>query len=142
MAVSAYVYGKFAQYLANKQIDFDTDTIKVALFTSSYAPNQDSDDLYSNLTNEVANGNGYTTGGETLASASITQTENVVKLDGADVTWSTSTITARYAVIYDSENSCLIGYVDFGENFSSSGSDFTISWNANGIVTLTAGNAA
>lgn len=142
MAVSAYLYGKFAEYLANKQIDFDTDTIKVALFTSSYTPSQDSDTLYSGLTNEVASGSGYTTGGETLANASISQTANVVTLDGDDITWSSSTITARYAVIYDSANSCLIGYVDFGENFSSSNSDFTISWNASGIATLTAGDAA
>lgn len=142
MAVSSYVYGKFAEYLANKTIDFDTDVIKVALFTDSFTPNQDSDDLYSNMTNEVANGNGYTTGGATLANASISQSANVVTLDGDDVNWSSSTITARYAVIYDSGNSQVIAYVDFGENFSSSNSDFTLSWNASGIVTLTAGDAA
>lgn len=141
MAVTAYAYGKFAQYLANKQIDFDTDVIKVALFTSSYTPNQDTDDLYSNLSNEHAATGNYSTGGETLANASITQTANVLKLDGDNITWSSSTITARYAVIYDSSNSCLIGFVDFGENMSSSNSDFTITWNASGIITLTAGDA-
>ena len=141
MAVTIYPYSEFAKSLAEKQIDFDTDVIKVALFTNSHTPNQDADTLYSGLTNEVANGNGYTTGGATLASASITKTANVTKLDGENVTWSSSTITARYAVIYDSGNSELIAYVDFGEDFSSSNSDFTITWNASGIVTLTATDA-
>jgi hypothetical protein len=141
MAVTAYAFSKFAQYLANKQIDFDTDTIKVALFTNSYTPNQDTDDLYSNLSNEHAATGNYSTGGETLSNASLTQTLNVIKLDGDNITWSSSTITARYAVIYDSTNSCLIAYVDFGEDKSSSGSDFTITWNESGIVTLTAGDA-
>lgn len=141
MASSIYPYSEFAKSLSDKLIDFNTDVIKVALFTATYTPNQDSDTLYSGLTNEVANGNGYTTGGATLANASITKTANVTKLDGDNVTWSSSTITARYGVIYDSGNSALIAYVDFGENFSSSNSDFTITWNASGIITLTAADA-
>lgn len=134
---NVWAYSKFPQYVSNKQIDFDTDVIKVALFTSSFTPNQDSDTLYSGLSNEVANGNGYTTGGATLANASISQSSNVVTLDGDDVVWSSSTITARYGVIYESASSLLIAYVDFLSDYVSNASDFTIAWNASGILTFT-----
>lgn len=144
MAVTAKFYGNAFVHAFNKRIDFDTDTIKVSLHTSSYTPDQDAHDYADDLTNEVANGNGYTTGGATLGSPSITYTgaSNVLKLDGADVTWSSSTITARYAVIYDATpgtagTNPLIAYVDFGADVSSTNSNFTITWDAAGIATVT-----
>jgi hypothetical protein len=135
------LYGSFPAKLANKEIDWDTDTIKVALCTSSYTPDQDTHDYFNDVTNEVS-GTGYTAGGATLASKTVTYTSgtNTQTFDAADVTWASSTITARYAVIYDSTGtagtSALIGYVDFGSNVVSSGGDFTIQWNASGIFTI------
>jgi len=63
-------------------------------------------------------------------------------LDADDTTWSSSTITARYAVIYDASPATnatrpLIGYVDFGSDQSSSNGNFTITWDATGIVRIT-----
>lgn len=46
--------------------DFLSDVIKISLHTSSYTPDLDAHVFRSSLTNEVANGNGYTTGGATL----------------------------------------------------------------------------
>lgn len=141
MAVTAYLYGSFPAKLANKEIDWDTDTIKVALTTSTYTPSQDTHDYFNDITNEVT-GTGYTAGGATLASKTVTYTSgtNTQAFDAADVTWSASTITARYAIIYDStgtsSTSALIGYVDFGADVISSGGDFTIQWNASGIFTI------
>jgi hypothetical protein len=144
MAVTAKLYGQFFNALANKEIDLNSDTIKVALCTSSYTPDQDTHNYYDDLTNQVANGNGYTTGGATLASPTFTYTgaSNVFKFDADDVTWSSSTITARYAVVYDdtpatSGTKPLICYVDFGADVSSTSSNFTITWNADGIFTVT-----
>lgn len=138
-------YGSLISKAFNKEIDFDTDTIKVALVTSSYTPDQDTHDYWDDVSaNEVANGNGYTTGGVTLASKTVTYTSgtNVTKFDAADVSWTSSTITARYAVIYLStgtaSTSPLIGYVDFGSNQSSSNGTFAITWDAAGIFTTTA----
>ena len=141
MAVTAFLYGSFPAKLANKEIDWDSDTIKVALTTSSYTPNQDTHDYFDDITNQVS-GAGYTSGGATLASKTVTYTSgtNTQAFDAADVTWTSSTITARYAVIYDStgvsSTSPLIGYVDFGADVTSSGGDFTIQWNASGIFTI------
>ncbi len=137
------LYTKLPAKLANKEIDWDTDTIKVALVTSSYTPNQDTHDYWDDVSSNEATGTGYTAGGATLASKTITQDDGTNKqtFDAADVSWTTSTITARYAVVYCStgtpSTSALLGYVDFGSNQSSSAGTFQITWNASGIFTTT-----
>src|SRR5512139_842973 len=151
MAVTAFWYGQaimqaFGSGSAGNapNIDYLSDTIKILLCTSTYTPAQDTHVFRSDLTNEVANGNGYTTGGATLASKTLDYTAgtNVIKFDAADVSWTTSTITARYAVIYDDTPGTdatkpLLGYVDFGQDMSTSNGTFTITWAAGGILTIT-----
>jgi hypothetical protein len=142
--MASKLYGSFLMKALNKEIDWDSDTIKVALLTSSYTPNQDAHDYYDDVSSFQVTGTGYTSGGETLASKSISYNNdtNVITLDAADVTWASSTITARYAVVYDdspSTNSTkpLIGFVDFGSDQSSSSGNFTITWDTTGIVRIT-----
>lgn len=55
------------------QTDFLTDTIKISLHTSTYAPNLDTHETLTDVTNEIS-GTGYTTGGVTLASKTIVYT--------------------------------------------------------------------
>lgn len=143
MAVTAFLYGAFLGKLANKEIDLDSDTFKVMLCTSSYTPNQDTHDYKDDITNEVT-GTGYTAGGATLGSVTwgYTSGTNTWKFDAADTQWASSTITARYAVIYDSSPGSdatrpLVGYIDFGADVVSSGGNFDIVWNASGIFTTT-----
>jgi hypothetical protein len=138
------LYGNFLKQALNKEIDWDSDTIKVALLSSSYTPNQDTHDYYDDVSSYEVTGTGYTTGGITLASKTSTYdgTNNVIVLDAADVTWSSSTITARYAVVYDDSGAsaaakALIGYVDFGSDQSSTNGNFTITWDSTGIVRIT-----
>lgn len=135
MAVTFSIYNAFKlkQFNGNA-ITLGTDT-KVALFTSSYSPAL-TDTLYSSLSNEVANGNGYTTGGVALANPAFSGTTTQV-FDADDSTWTfTASKTARYAVLYGSASSKLIGYLDFGADQTSSGT-FTIVWNASGIINIT-----
>jgi hypothetical protein len=137
-------YGSLIAKAFNKEVDFDSDTIKVALLSSSYTPNQDTDDYFNDVSAYEVTGTGYTAGGITLANKSVSYTSgtNVTKFDADDVSWTSSTITARYAVVYDStgtaSTSALIGYVDFGSNQSSSSGTFSIVWDAAGIFTTTA----
>jgi hypothetical protein len=137
------LYGNFLLKSLNKEVDYDTDTIKVALLTSSYTPDQDAHDYFNDVSSYEVSGTGYTAGGNTLASKTATydSATNVIILDAADTTWASSTITARYAVIYDStgtaSTSTLIGYVDFGSDQSSTNGNFTITWDATGIVRIT-----
>ena len=140
MAVTTHWYANGILKALNKEVDFDTDTIKVALCTSTYTPAQ-THDYFNDVTNEVS-GTGYTAGGATLGSKTIVQSAGVVTLDAADTSWATSTITARTAVIYvdtgSAATSALLAYVDFGADVISSGGTFLITWNAAGILTATA----
>lgn len=122
-------------------VDFDTDTIKVALTTSSYTFNQDTHDYFDDVTNEVV-GTGYTAGGATLASPTVTldTANDRVDFDAADTSWTTSTITARYAVVYKStgtaSTSPIVAVFDFTTDQVSSAGTFLITWNASGILRL------
>jgi hypothetical protein len=104
----------------------------------------DTHDFLNDITNEVANGSGYTTGGVSLANKTVTydSANNRVELDADDASWTFSASkTARYAVVYKdtgtSSTSPLIGYVDFGADQTSSGT-FTITWSATeGVLKVT-----
>ena len=142
--MASKMYGNFLAKALNKEVDWDSDTIKVALLSSSYTPNQDTHDYFDDVVANEVTGTGYTAGGVTLGSKTLTydSANNVVILDAADAVWASSTITARYAVIYDDSGATnaqkvLIGYVDFGSDQSSTNGNFTVTWDATGIVRIT-----
>jgi hypothetical protein len=136
------IYNSFKRDILNGSIDLDTDTIKVLLVTATYTPSADNHDKRDDITNEVS-GTGYTTGGATLANKSVSQdnTDDEGVFDADDVTWTTSTITARAAVLYKSRGGAssadeLIAYIDFGSDKTSSGGTFQITWDAEGLLNL------
>lgn len=139
MSVTAHWYDNAIKDALNNSAAFWTsDTIKVALLTSSYTPNQGTDHVWSDISTNEVSGTGYTAGGATLTSPTIALATHVVTLSGANTSWTTSTITARYAAIYDTTlSNKLLGYVDFGGNVSSTGATFTIAWSGSGIFTIT-----
>ena len=136
------IYNSFKQKIMDGSIDLDTDTIRVALVTSGYTPSQDDHEDYADITNEVANGNGYTTKGAALANKAVTtdDTDNEGVFDADNVTWAASTITARGAIVYKDSGtdatSWFIAYFDFGSDQSSANGNFIITWNEEGIVNL------
>lgn len=137
---TAAAKGMFAG-TANSVWDWDTDTIKCSLHTSTYAVSQNVDTFYNNVTNEVASAN-YTAGGNTLTAPTLTVASNVVQIDAADTSWTTVTFTARYAVVYKSTGTAatspLIAYIDFGADQTVSAGNFTIVFAATGVLTATA----
>lgn len=151
MAVSAKVYteGVVGQFgglgdigfaIAARRVDWLSDTIKVALMTSSYTPSQTAHGAYTaDIAPYEVSGTGYTAGGAILGSKTATKSSSVVTLDAADVSWTTATITARYAAVYKvaGANGYLLGYVDFGTDQTATAGTFTITWNASGMFTYT-----
>lgn len=144
MTVSSKMYGNFLLKALNKEVNLPNGAtgLKVLLATSSYVPDQDSHIYKSSITNEVV-GTGYTSGGVALTNVIVAYsgTTNTITVDSDDVVWASSTITARYAVIYDSTSgvdgtSPLIGYIDFGADMSSNNGNFTITFDSNGIFTI------
>ena len=106
------------------------DTFKVALYTSS-ATLDATTTAYSS-TNEVS-GTNYTAGGEAITIVTApTSTSTTAWLDFTDVTWATSTITARGALIYNdtSSGNLAVGVLDFGSDKTSTAGNFTIVWPA------------
>lgn len=136
--MASLIYNSCIDDMARGAIDFDTDTFKVMLVTSTYTANKDTDTKRSNVTNEVV-GTGYTSGGVTSACTVTKDTANdKVTLSFAAVSWATSTITARGAVYYKSRGGAssadeLVAYVDFGGNVSSSAATFSL---GSSVITL------
>lgn len=101
------------------------DTFKIALYTSS--ANLDATTTAYSTTNEVATGGGYSAGGNTLTTIAPTSSSTTAFLDFNDTTWSTSTITANGALIYNStQSNRAVAVLAFGSDKSSSGGNFTI----------------
>lgn len=124
MAISQALCSSFKSELLGGTHDLDTDVIKIALFTSS-ATLGASTTAYS-TSNEVS-GTGYTAGGNTLASAAISLDGTTAIVDFADTTWSSATITANGALIYNwSKANRAIAVLAFGGDKTSTNGDFTI----------------
>ena len=101
-------------------------TLKIALYTSS-ATLGATTSAYT-TTNEVS-GTGYTAGGATLSSQAVAydSTNNVAFFDAADPSFTSATITARGALIYNnSKSNAAIAVLDFSSDFSSSNGTFQI----------------
>jgi hypothetical protein len=125
MPITQAMCNSFKTELLGGTHDLDTDTIKIALYTSS-ATLGASTTAYS-TTNEVTASTGYTAGGNTLSGAAITLSGSTAIVDFTDTTWSSSTITARGALIYNSSKSNrAIAVLDFGSDKSSTNGDFTV----------------
>ena len=134
MATTITAYDHLWKLLTTGGIDLDTDTINVALVTSSYTPSTAHDEWADVSANEVATGSGYTTGGVALASPVVTNSN----IDYDDVVWTSLTKTFRYAVIYKVGSgggltNPLIAYLLLDTtpaDVVSSGSNYTIQWNS------------
>lgn len=141
MAVTHELYSNFPHLLLEDALagSILSQTIKVALTTSSYTYDQNAHDYFDDITNEVS-GTGYTAGGATLASKTCTVSTVTTTFDAADTSWTSSTITARKAIIYyatgTASTSLLISCVDFGADKSSDNGTFQLQWNASGLFTI------
>ena len=131
MAISQAMCTSFKEDCLNKEQDLVADTIKIALFTSSASLGAGTT-AYS-TTNEVANGNGYATGGVELTSRAVDTTGTTAYFDAADPSWTSATFTANGAMIYNSSNSNkAIAVLAFGGDFTVAGGTFQIVFPAAG----------
>ena len=103
------------------------DTYKLALYTAN--PYTVSSTAYSSgSANQVGtSGTGYSTGGNTLGSQSVTTSSAVAYVDFADSTWSSATFTAAFGAIYNSSDSDkLVVVLDFGGSKTCTNGTFKI----------------
>lgn len=131
-------FNSFVEAVAEKKHDLAADTLKVALTnTAPVAANT----VLADIT-QVANGNGYTTGGNAAAAVTSAQTAGTYKLVRGDVVFTATGAVGpfRYAVLYNdtAANDELIGWWDYGSSISlANGETFTVDLDAtNGVLTL------
>jgi hypothetical protein len=129
--MASLIFNRALELWARGSIDFDTDTFKVMLTTSTYTEDKDAHDFRNDVTNEVT-GTGYTAGGNTATvTVTIDTANDRVDISLGGTTWSTSTITARKAVYYKSRGGAssadeLVAVNDFGSDVISSAGTFTL----------------
>ena len=127
MSITQAMCTTFKLALLDGEMDFSSDTsqaYKIALYTSS-ATLSAATTAYS-VTNEVS-GTGYTAGGAALTINAPTTSGTTAYLDFDDVTWSTATITARGALIYQIGGSTpAVAVLDFGSDQTATAGDFII----------------
>ena len=131
MAITQAMCTSFKQELLQGQHNFTNggSTFKLALFTSS-ATLSAATTVYS--TSNEASGTGYSAGGSALTNVTPTTSGTTAFCDFNDLTFSSSTITANGAMIYNTTtgggsnttDSCII--LAFGADKTSTNGDFTI----------------
>jgi len=127
----SFLCTSFKQQLLEGAHDFRSsggDTFKIALYTSSAT--LDASTTAYTVTAETS-GTGYSAGGNTLTNISPTTSGTTAYLDFADSTWSTASITARGALIYNTTpahtyTNPSVAVLDFGADKTSTSGDFTV----------------
>ena len=131
MAISQAVCTSFKQELLVGTHNFTNgqDTFKIALYTSSAS--LDASTTAFTTSNEVSDSGSYSSGGGSLTSVTPTTSGTTAICDFADISFTSATITARGAMIYNSSNSnkavCIL---DFGGDKTSTSGTFTIQFPA------------
>lgn len=136
---TSHTFTKFGNATFSKLANLASDTLKVALLTA-YTPAVDTHEFWSDVLGagtEVASGGGYTTGGLSLTSVTLTNSGHAAVLSCANPSWGVS-LTASFAVFYDSTPGTsatdpVFVYWDFGGSQTLSG--LTIS--GSGLLTAT-----
>ncbi len=140
MVVTAKIYplGLIAAY--DGDVSVGGHIIKCGLLTSSYSPSQTGHQIWLNVSSNEVSGTGYTANGVILPDVTLTlkPSSTTFLFSASECSWANSTITARYAVIYDSTSGYLLSYIDFGEDKVSLGGLFKIDFDdADGIFQIT-----
>lgn len=134
MAISSGIAIRFKEDSLKAVHDFTSATFKIALY-SSVASLSNGTSVYITSA-EIANGNGYTTGGEALSVSNVTVDGSVALVDFADVSWTSATFTARGCLIYNSSQSNkTVAVVDFGGDKTATNGTFTVQFPVAGATT-------
>ena len=141
--MASKMYNSGLVKLGDGSIDWNTDTIKLALVNNTYVPDIDAHDFFNDVTNELV-ATGYTAGGATLT-AQVTQdnTNDRAIYDANDVQYaSLASAVFRYAIVYKStgvaSTSPLICVIDLtGSGNQTVNGIYDLTFNAAGIFNLT-----
>jgi len=110
------------------------DAFWIALYTSAATINAETTAYSTGLVGQVANGNGYTTGGKLLTISQTPTSGNgayvpTAYISFATITWPSASFTARGALIYNiTEGNKSVAVLDFGADKTVTNTTFTITF--------------
>lgn len=148
--MASFVFNSFKGKLFNGSISLSADeSYSVSLITSANVFSVSSS-IVADITSawgdlsatwditsdETYNSVGYSPKVLSGCSVIVDNTTEKSKWYADNITWSSSTIDADGCVIYRTSDGAMICALDFGSRKSSSNGNFTIQWNANGILNL------
>jgi hypothetical protein len=130
-------------------INLATDTFRLALVSSAYVPDLNAHTVWADVSaHEVADGDGYSTGGSLLAGVTLTRSGWKTTFDANDITFAGLTKTFRFGVLYvvgtksrpgggaDIVNP-LLAYILFDDtpaDVEAAGIDYLVQWSSLGIA--------
>ena len=123
--------------LAQGAVDFENDDFRIILMQPGFTFTRASHALYANiLANELADGNGYTAGGNLLAGVAVTQDniENAGIITWNNMAWTAAgtNLETSGAIIYNDtlvapNEDAIMTYINFGETITIlDGGNFTL----------------
>jgi hypothetical protein len=148
-----HYFPEFEVFLGSKDISLTSDTLNVGLIASGTFTWGTTPEGYQYVSQFLAgdgthgaltevSGGGYSR--QALTSVTLTSSAEVVTLTAANPSWSSATFSTVYGFLYDAtvgsgdSSHPIILYWDFGGSQSVSGTTFTLTVNASGLVTWTA----
>jgi len=137
------IYNNFKEQVMLGAFNLSTNTIN-GILVSGYTPDIDADVNYASVSgDEYGTATGYTAGGETLTTKTVTQDDanDRAVWDADNVTWSSlgplAPNTPSHFILYSTTaTNQLIAYWEIGTT-ATNGGDYTMAFNAVGILTLT-----
>lgn len=139
---TTYVYASALKGFVAGDINWMGDTIRCALLASTYSMDLEAHEFFDDVSAHETSATGYTAGGQALLNkqADYSIGDYWVTLDADDPLWVTMTGSAAYAVVYcdtgTPSTSRLLTCHDFGGNQNAYGVDFSVFFNADGIMQL------
>jgi len=133
------IYNNAKEQFFLKVFDFVNDTFKLMLVNNGHSLDIDGDSTYADVSGDEEAGDGYTAGGETVTSKSVTQdnSNDRAAFDFDNVTWNSLDVgTPGYAILYDDTASdYLVVAWELGR--ASNGGDYTVQIHSDGAILLT-----
>lgn len=133
------IYNNFKHQVMEGEFDLLNDTIKVILVTG-HALDIDADTVLTDVSGDEEAGAGYTAGGETLTTPTVTvdNANDRGEFDGDDVTWTGLDVgTPSHAIMYDDTHASDLLIAAWEVTTPSNGGDYTLQWHGDGIILLT-----
>lgn len=141
MATELTLYNQASELLLKGDVDFENDTIKLALVTSAYTYNAEHDEWADASGSELSDAS-YTAGGVALAGKTVTRSADATTFDATDATFPALSGTFRRGIIYAAKTvggktNPLLATILFDNtpaNVVMAGLDFVVVWSASGVL--------